>query len=1106
MASSHHRSWRRGSLAISAALLACSGSGEWPRHGPSGTRSIAISPTSVEVEPGGTAQFTASGEGAANGVVWLVEGNVGGRAAHGTISQSGSYQAPLVSREPVTVTCQAVDDPRVSASATVSFPPIGVTVSPAEADVFLGQTQQFTVTVTGEADPRVLWFGADWTGLFTAPTWALERDVQIRATSVATGASGTATVHLKIPPPVLSAVGAPAGPGELVTITGSGLAGDVTVLFPSDGGAPIPVRGTAASGSQVVAEVPLGAATGPLSVELRMYALEPVRSNEVTFVRAPRLRVRAGRHDVAAGESTPLHVAWLGAPGPWPLTWSADVGRVEGGEYVAPSEVPSTTYAHVTACIEGTAVCDGVVLGVHPFVVQPDPALTTRGESVSLVAHASGEARGATWSLLAGGGSVSSEGVYTSSLAAEDAGLVWLSASVGGAAGAFPVGVRGAVPGLVNRVVDYVDHHAAAPVGTYTEALTVSGTRMYVVGANPVVLYGAREYLWIDVYDVADPLHPVWLGAVESASRPRWLFAAHGRLYALSPSDWSAEFESTLAVYDISGDLPVLTHREQSPRSEYGRVAFDGERVYFFEDLPPPARAVEMRVYRTDGVSPLTLEREVVLELPAGAEPRPFDSATSDGVRAYVSYREDVFPRPVRLAAYDVSVEPPVLVRDAGGGGYNLALAGPLLFADQSGATAAYDRRGDTLDLVATFPFGGIVLDSDASRVVLQTHQSGLAVVDVSDPSTPRMTTTLLSSILGGGGALVGDLLLANEGLGGVAVYDLASAGGLPPVGALGVPPYAAHTFVDMLVRPPFLYAVGPGSGTGGFVATYDLAGVPPALVSYDVLSDTGYALAATDTILAVGTPDRLELHDRSVPGDPFPVSFLPIPTMCLAAEGNQIVAGTIGTELVVVDAADPAAPAERGRLELGGQAFAIRTVAPGILAVAVSRTDRTDGWLAIVDVSDPAAPAARGSAPLGAAGWGMALEGSIAFVATPAGLATVDVADPDAPNVLARVALQGIYPYGDRYEPGTACSVAIHRGIAYVGTLYANGMVHGFDVRDPAWPRLVSLSAHSSVIMASVPALAFHDRWGFVGGVVVDAAQPRNIVLHGTAPRDLQH
>jgi hypothetical protein len=74
-----------------------------------------------------------------------------------------------------------------------------------------------------------------------------------------------------------------------------------------------------------------------------------------------------------------------------------------------------------------------------------------------------------------------------------------------------------------------------------------------------------------------------------------------------------------------------------------------------------------------------------------------------------------------------------------------------------------------------------------------------------------------------------------------------------------------------------------------------------------------------------------------------------------------------------------------------------------------------------------------------------------------------------------------------------------------------ANGAVHGFDVRNPLWPREVARVALGDVILTSVGGFVFGGTRGFAfGGVArglleLDFAQPRNVVLTTAADRALQ-
>ncbi len=84
---------------------------------------VSVAPSGVNLATGEAAQFVASVTGSANGgVVWSVDGVVGGDASVGTISSSGLYRAPAIlpPGRTVTVAAASVVDPSVQATATVS--------------------------------------------------------------------------------------------------------------------------------------------------------------------------------------------------------------------------------------------------------------------------------------------------------------------------------------------------------------------------------------------------------------------------------------------------------------------------------------------------------------------------------------------------------------------------------------------------------------------------------------------------------------------------------------------------------------------------------------------------------------------------------------------------------------------------------------------------------------------------------------------------------------------------------------------------------------------------------------------------------------------------
>jgi len=183
------------------------------------TASISISPSTVQVQPGGQAQFSAVVSGMTNSVVvWSLTGVNCSGIACGQISNTGLYLAPATAPSPnvVTVTATSLADLSVTASAAAivgSSSDVKVTVSPTAANVLVGQQQQFVAFVSGTTITGVNWHlsGASCagsgcgtitsSGVYTAPaTLPTPAQVTATATSIADPSkSGSAVVTVALP-------------------------------------------------------------------------------------------------------------------------------------------------------------------------------------------------------------------------------------------------------------------------------------------------------------------------------------------------------------------------------------------------------------------------------------------------------------------------------------------------------------------------------------------------------------------------------------------------------------------------------------------------------------------------------------------------------------------------------------------------------------------------------------------------------------------------------------------------------------------------------------------------------------------------------------------
>jgi hypothetical protein len=164
--------------------------------GSSTTVSVAVSPTSANLAPNATQQFTATVTGNSNtSVTWTVDGVAGGNSATGTISSTGLYTAPSTPGSH-TVKATSVADSTKSASAAVTVANGGsVTVSPKQAVITPEQTKQFTAntsvnwSVDGIAGGNTTVGTISSSGLYTPPSTAGAHQITAASTADATNSA-----------------------------------------------------------------------------------------------------------------------------------------------------------------------------------------------------------------------------------------------------------------------------------------------------------------------------------------------------------------------------------------------------------------------------------------------------------------------------------------------------------------------------------------------------------------------------------------------------------------------------------------------------------------------------------------------------------------------------------------------------------------------------------------------------------------------------------------------------------------------------------------------------------------------------------------------------
>jgi hypothetical protein len=943
-----------------------------------------------------------------------------------------------------------------------------------------GASQTFTVQVngTGAFNPSVTWsvngnsggtstYGTIVGAQYVAPSAPPAGNiVTITATSVQDSTVyGNSTVTIYFPAALVSITPSAASAGELVTISGQNLYGVTGVVFSGASGTSIsmPVLQQAAVG-QITATVPFGAATGPVYVNLTPAQGVNLTTNSVTMTRLPNLRVHAPAKDLSSGETLQLDWRLLGASTPGVVTWTADSGSISAqGLFQAPV-VSSESYSRVTGCLQGTNSCNVVLLRILPFRIGPSNPIVNVGSTVQLDAIRGGSDLSADWSVLAGGGSIGSGGLFTAPTTATQAGAVPIGATAGSTTEQTSVAVSGAFPGMVNRVYDYADFTTYTPVeATYVNAVAVTGNRAYVLTtATPFQLVPSYEA--IDVYDISNPDQPVWIDAGEAAVNypyPSELFAYGNTLICMD--------SQYLSVYSLTSQVPALS--ALLPIAPPWAWTMNNGVLYVLPYISGDSEPTAMPIDLFDVSSGNVVHTHYDLPFPPNDMGELWDIAGNGNIVYVVGLVNENNTPTFTIATYDISQSPPNLLSTVVSTSteFQLHSAGTLLFADSQ----IYDISNVTPVFVATLPLPIETVWGVQGNNVLVTGGTvlngapGYAVVDISSPANPVVhasVTDLLSwdifSPDTATWATNGRFYVADS-TGGFGVYDASPSGG-PAAVTTGESNFVY--IYDQVIQQQTLYAAAVyGSGAGG-LACFDVSRSTPNLLGTLMYpNDSSFAVQVSGTTAFLGLADSLKVVNASNPQSPAEIGSVAIPVNALALSGNTLFVGTGDGRLVVFDVSTPAAPKQIASVTMPLPST-IR-LSGTLLLVAAAQS----GML-VFDVSNPSAPVMLSqfvpsvSAPV----WDVASLGgsAVMLAADSSGIVTVDISNPSNPKQLYQQPLPYLtaFPPDDEAVTGIlpAFSLAMQNGLTYVGGTSA--VMLAFDATVPAVPRLMALNVLGNV------------------------------------------
>ncbi|MFL5309006.1 MAG: LVIVD repeat-containing protein, partial [Myxococcales bacterium] len=564
-----------------------------------------------------------------------------------------------------------------------------------------------------------------------------------------------------------------------------------------------------------------------------------------------------------------------------------------------------------------------------------------------------------------------------------------------------------------------------------------------------------------------------------------------------------------VAIYDVSTDHPVLTRYDRPTQPFFAGAARRGNQLFWC--TPPGAHDATVRCAEYDAQA--AARRDYVLSVPAAVT---FASMAGMIRIDELLYLDLTFDRPdadSHLVTFDVSGAAPVQldVTDLPHAPWFSGFATtpspvPLVHGSSLFVGAS------VLDISQGVPVLQSVLSSPRIVEVSGTQAIGLGregfemrAFDLTDPKNPVLLSALAMDRYGYFGLeaarLAGEVLLVPSGRAGLAIDRMVDPGGFLERQMTGDPGSAVfdQTIADGILFTPEAF------GDGGELLISDVTKQPAtSLARVDLGREQPDAVFHDGNDLVVGTDRALWFFDVTAPAAPRLLTRIAVPAAAMAKVGTWLFAATVRPDgspaLAPVDVSTFAAPVVSDLVVLPGLPVKMAAAGPLLYAAADS-----DGLL-VIDVSSPTAPRVL-------AQWkpvpfveDVAVEQTTAFIAgAERGLLIADVSTPGAPVVVSEMPLPRISPGASN----RAISLALRRGLVYVGSQGDSGRVFAVDPSNAKHPRVVARSRGAGLLSDSFVASfsffgdeVFYAGWNDDGfgttepGVQANDSQPRNVVL----------
>ncbi len=335
------------------------------------------------------------------------------------------------------------------------------------------------------------------------------------------------------------------------------------------------------------------------------------------------------------------------------------------------------------------------------------------------------------------------------------------------------------------------------------------------------------------------------------------------------------------------------------------------------------------------------------------------------------------------------------LVRPCARVGASLTLAGLVLAGwcvtgsgvvatARGAAPASVGLAGESIERIGTLPRAAPALAVAVAghHAYVAAHNRGVYVVDIADPTAPRILATAATQGAAYDMAVLGDRLYVAAWAAGLEIFDVADKAQPRRLGGVATRANAHAIAAD--ARGEFVY-VGDWSGAfEGGDPDYGLTVVdvrdPVSPTVAAQLNTPGWAadiaLDGRTAYLADG-PGGLRVVDVSDPRQPMELGSLATSVRAygLDVQDQRAYIADNAGGLYIVDVRDPRRPAALGALATTGAAYDVAVHGhTAWVAEALGGGPTDGGRVTLVSVADPAKPVERAHYDLAQRAWGVAL------------------------------------------------------------------------------------------------------------------------------------